>query len=311
MKRILALSLAGFCFLPLVARASICRPASPAEYLVFSRGDLQYESSDFQGLTGAGSKVTMKDFNIHRSPPASGCPSLIAGSDVSLVDGSIQGGGVHSGGHIRLRRVSVQGELKALGGVSSIDSNTTGSLKAQSSSVESLVSTSRFFVNQSRRFSEMPAKAYSSSSNNINFEAEPSGMSVFQISAERLAQNSIIRLRGSALSWIVINVLGSNASIRAQDIRLEGGIGFGRVLFNFVNATDLDITASGEIHYGIPATILAPLAATQFWNGLISGGLYIGSLCGNGQVNPGVFSGWLTEANVDAPVPALRCQYCK
>lgn len=290
-----------------LAHASPCgNPLDPTQYLVFSRGDILYAKSDFQGMTGTGQNISLQHFEMGLPGSPSNCTQIVAGQNVTISAGSVLGG-IESGGLVKLRNVNVRGKVKAARGVNLVNSPVR-SEKVQTQAVKSVLNLGQFYLNQSAYFASQPdTSTYIPGRGRIEFPASPYGVTYISIRAEELAKFTVLHFSGTPDSTLIINVRGASAAIARTDIQLLG-IPLGRVLMNFPEAVKLDITASGSSQFGIPATILAPYAATGFWNGLISGGLYVGSLCGDGQINSSYFGGWVlpTQPGPGAP-PGLNC----
>lgn len=307
MKNTLIIFVLALSFQPAISQA--CATAA-TDYLVYSRGDIQYQNSDFQGITGAGGNIQLQSFEVRNSVVNLQCATLIGGGWISVTDAGIENGGIDGGSDIYLERVHVKGTVNAYGKITTKNSNVKQKKNnVASHAVAGLNPTSYFFLQSSANFSQWPTTHTAKDLNSIG-HVQYAGVSgqyaVYNQTTAEFEKGRLLSLNGPKDSFIIINVRGPVARIDHQDIRLEGGIGFGQVLINFVDATTLHITKSGESSYGIPASILAPYAATTFVDGLITGGLYVGSLCGDGQVNPGKFFAWQPLTPL-AP-PPLKCQ---
>ncbi len=105
------------------------------------------------------------------------------------------------------------------------------------------------------------------------------GLNVFQVGATTLGSVWGINVTVPTGSTVLINVTGTTAQLQNMGINLSG-VSSQQVLFNFPTATSLAIQG-----VGVPGSILAPLAAVNFSNGVINGTLVAGSLTGGGQEN--------------------------
>jgi choice-of-anchor A domain-containing protein len=248
--------------------AQDCRVLTPADYLVFSEQDIQFNDSDFQGLTGAGRDAQFSGFLIRQSDPTV-CQALIVGRNGGMFSGSIEGS-VEAGSSFRQRDASVDGRVRqglALG------------------DVNALADAAEFFREQSAQLSSLRATKGPETIAEGLLLSDSHAISVFSLSAADFTSHSVVTIDGSPNQIVIVNLHGSSVSISGMDIELEGGIKPESVIFNFPETTDLTITASGSQEYGIPGTILAPAASTHFSNDRITGGLYVGNLEGDGQVN--------------------------
>jgi choice-of-anchor A domain-containing protein len=301
MKRFVLLS--AIAFYPFVSHATKCAEIKPQDYLVFSRGEISYGKSDFQGLTGAQGAFTFERFEV--GPVKSGsCPRLVTGGKTTLISGHVAGG-IETTGTLSLKKVSVAGRIAAEGTVKIQESSSHGRVK-QAPAAKNLAKAGEYFLDQSSRLARLaPTVKASLTDGVLEVAATPGAYSIASITSTELSSAKVIRLKGDDVSVLVINVSGTQASLENLDLQLTG-IQVGRVLLNFFEAQTLRVTASGSKELGIGATLLAPLASVTFWNGLVTGGLYVGSLCGDGQVNPGHFVGWLPEI-VAPPAPPIIC----
>lgn len=309
--------IAGLVCTTLFATQGMACVTAPTDYLVFSRGDILYSQSDFQGITGAGGNIQLSGFQVRNPVSEKQCPSLISAQSVQISDASVENGGIHAGGSIALSRVRVEGDLRAYGKVTTsetsyISKKTSGTELVAVSGVSTAAD---FFIKSSALFASWPATNTVEQVNTIGhvrYTGKSGAYTVYHQTNDEFSKGRLISLSGPADSYIVINISGAAGTITFQDLKLEGGIGLGHVIINFYQATLLTIQKSGDISYGIPASILAPYAATTFVDGLISGGLYVGSLCGNGQVNPGKFLAWQPIPVATPPplacVSPLKCQ---
>lgn len=264
----------------------------PTDFLVFSRGDISYENSDFQGITGAGGHTNFVNFLARNNVKELQCATLITAGNIVLHQGGVENGGIEAGGSVQLSKAHVDGKIYKKSAVAQFTAQNA----------------SNYFIQASSLLSTWPTthKATTTADGYTHFVGESAKYAVYNMTAAEFDMNSVLTFNGPADAYIIINVSGANISLSQKDMYLNGGIGFGHVLINFHQATNLTIQASGNYQYGIPASILAPYAMTNFFNGLISGGLYVGSLCGNGQINPGKFLAWPQVALAPAP-PPLAC----
>jgi choice-of-anchor A domain-containing protein len=81
----------------------------------------------------------------------------------------------------------------------------------------------------------------------------------------------------------VVNIHGTSATFTGFGQTFSGGIDQHGVLFNFVDATEINAYS-----YGFWGTVLAPSAHIHFSNGSWDGGIYARSLTGDarGHINP-------------------------
>lgn len=278
-------------------------PVQATDYLVFSTGSIQYSGSDFQGLTGALANVDLSHFQIqeHRTPHG---VNLIAGKNVSLRSGAFENGGIEAGGNLHIQNAFVNGPLTYGGKLSVSSASINGSQRqARVSDVTNLLPVAQFYLNQSLKLGDLPANSQSQNEGGeLLLNAAPTGVAVFSLDADSIRGLKSIFISAEPCTQVVINIHGQSAALQDFDIELVNGMTPNQVLFNFPDAYHLGLSAAGSQAYGIPGTVLAPQAETDFSNGRVTGGLYVGDLYGNGQVNSGAFD-WSLSGRCANPLP--------
>ena len=97
--------------------------------------------------------------------------------------------------------------------------------------------------------------------------------------------------------------IGVGSGTEALHIALAScGIGPGDVLLNLPDTTTMTLSGGNTVN------ILAPLAATDFSTGLVTGNLIVGDLQGGGQVNAGHFDHG--EPGLPVPEPGTLVLTC-
>ena len=265
-------------------RSQACNTIRPNDYLIFSGQDIRYSRSDFQGPSGALGNIELSSFLVNASGFAT-CSGLVAGQNISFRDGMIQGAGAAAGADFFMQRASVQGTVEYGGRLRRESAHAYQERASLSLDVRNLRAAWQFFLDQSASLSRKQANARARLAPQTLVFSSPLDEAVFDIPSWELARASVLRLSGSSSARFIINVRGPSASITEKAVTLAGGLRPGQIIFNFPEATSLKISASGNAKFGIPATILAPYADVDFTNGLVTGGVYVGNLRGNGQVN--------------------------
>ncbi|HEX8705299.1 MAG TPA: choice-of-anchor A family protein, partial [Myxococcaceae bacterium] len=104
-------------------------------------------------------------------------------------------------------------------------------------------------------------------------------LNVFEVRASDFKNAQGRNISAPAGSFVVVNIRGTALSFNGG-VSFSGGITPQRVLYNFVEATNLD--ARG---FGLQGTVLAPYAHVTLNDGSWSGGIYAVSLHGNATGN--------------------------
>ena len=108
-------------------------------------------------------------------------------------------------------------------------------------------------------------------------------LNVFRVDASVWATTKYLSIHAPAGAMVVVNVIGATATFAGFSTNFGGGIDQTGVLFNFVGTTSITVS-----NHGFFGTVLAPSAHINFTNGSFDGGIYAGSMSGNGEghINP-------------------------
>ncbi len=145
--------------------------------------------------------------------------------------------------------------------------------------------------------------AATSANNAITFNAKPnsSGTAVFDIKSSFLTQNSTVTMNLDGATSVIINVTVDGCASATCAFSLPNSLNFNdptgyadRVLWNFVNATDLTF----QNEFG--GSVLAPLAAVTN-DGPIDGTLVADNYSGNGELHSYSYTGTLPDGTVAPP----------
>lgn len=299
------------------------------DYSVFSKTNIEYVRSDFEGLVGAGGNIYVEDFAFVSGRAHSG---VLVGESFSHLRGSIDGnveagksfilGSAEMFGKIIAPEVvldysSVKGQIRAnsLGITRGYSGNRTSyySSVRRMSNGESEQRYSKLrdqFQQLSIQLDDISEKCRDLESQRVKplngrliLKGAP-GMNVFSVKGTDLRDVWQIELNIPSHSTAIINVSGESISLDKMNIKLNGTDPH-KVLWNFYEAESLNIRYSGssEIYHGrgvgMPGTFMAPYAHVTFQESLITGSLLVKSLSGvepqlsGGQVNDALFNGQL------------------
>ena len=297
------------------------------DFTVFSKGDINYAKSDFEGLVGAGGSVRVQNFLFKRA--SSGENGLLVGNVFIHEMGSIVAETLKVGVRVdltkvditkkrtnlivpkaRLENVDLRGSVIATD-ITSITSNIQNEIGINSDDVRNL-----------QNFLDAEFRFVSSSMDNLSSEclrvggraplriydqliikATVPGRNVFFLSEKDLSEVNQITLSAVPNANIIINSDAQFISLRKVGMRIEGDLQVERVLWNFAQASEVVLESTGSAKMidgrpiGIPGTVLAPHANVKFLNGALTGSMWVKSLEGvdrnqnGGQVNYRRYSG--------------------
>ncbi|MDY7227114.1 choice-of-anchor A family protein [Hyalangium rubrum] len=249
-----------------VGPCSTCIDVHLGDYNLFLLEDYS-GGVDVQGKVAAGGNISMTNFAVGASLPASDTANvLVAGGNLTLANGSIWGnawyGGTYSANQgVTPRRGPVQ-------------KGTPINFAARFAELRGLTA----------QLAALPVNGTTKreSWGGIFLTGTHAQTNVFTLNASALNGAALMNITAPAGSLAIINIYGSSATFRNFGIQRNGGIDQHGILFNFVDTTS--ITASS---FGFWGTVLAPHARVNFNNGSWDGGIYAISLTGNaeGHVN--------------------------
>jgi len=265
------------------------------QFNAYILGDMSAYNSDVQGTLAVGGNLTLNNYGIGQSLTSSqnGSDSVIAGGAMSITNARIYYGNAVSG---------IQSSLDNTVGFYNdpYTNNTYGSYRT--GSPIDFASINQDLINTSAIWGGVATNGTSVTENswgNLTLSGSNTGVNIFDLTAQELASASSFWLDIPDNAFALINVAGANVSmsnfgffrtVNGQRVQVADG-GLDRfltqtVLFNLFSATSLTMDA-----VGIEGSLLAPLAATTFYNGQINGNLIVGSLnapptgYNTGQVN--------------------------
>jgi len=268
----------------------------------FILGDMNASQSDIEGRLAVGGDLTLNDYAIGLQLDNSwnNRDTLVVGGKINYNKGRIYHGNARSGGAENIAHVGFYTNDPSISSGQYISGNPLNfkniekNLKDKSTAWGDLTTTGIVSNN---------------SYGNLELHGLLNGLNVFDLTASDLQSASSFWLDIPEKASALINIMGSSITLnnfgffrtvngKRQQIAdnkpssADEPNGFRynpnlsqTVLLNLVNATQLTMDA-----IGIKASILAPLAATTFYNGQVNGNLIVASLQGkigekSGQIN--------------------------
>ncbi len=284
--------------LNLVIKPCTASPLGPAEiFNVYSLSGITYSESRFEGITGAAGNINLENFSIADQIGSFRDYVLYAGGNVNFSSGSNFFGGIEAGGDVNIDHIYVQGSISSGGNVVGSDGTIEGSVNAQSNaSIQPTMyvdggtnqgvpytstvdhnSIRNALLNASTDYASQSATSgYTMPFGEIVLEGT-SGLNIFDITASDIDTAWGIEFNGPSDATFVLNISGIDVNIESMGFDLQGGASMDQILYNAFEATRLEMA-----YIGLPGTVLAPLADTNFLDGVVLGSLYVGDLSGLG-----------------------------
>lgn len=273
---------------PSFSFAQICYTPRLQDFSAYATGSMDVRNSDHEGLSGAGRDLFAEHFLFEGRREQ--CQALSVAGLLDFRDGTA--GESIEAGEARLTRVNLR-----RGRSESVRPGLYRSSKAPKGRIQFLnvdhAALERELISASRQMGDWPATLTPQIRGSVLTIQLGSGTGVASLSAVELKPGTTLVLKGVPQNFVVLNIRGSRVVLDGLNVILEGGIHASRIRWNFVDATSLFIVRTHDPVFGIPGVLMAPHANTQFYEGLITGSLWVKNLvydpdCGfrnSGQIN--------------------------
>lgn len=246
----------------LACSGSGCFEVRLNDYNLFLLGDYT-GGHDVTGKVAAGGDISMTDFAVGSMLLATDTANtLVAGGNLTLSQGGVWGdtfyGGTYSG----------DGTVTYYRGT--LAQGTPIDFAARFTELRGL----------SAQLASLPVNGTTTreSWGGVMLQGTDPDVNVFQVEASTFNGATLLSINAPAGSLVVVNMTGTSATLTGFGNEFRGGINKNGVLYNFVEATQLNVEG-----YGVWGTVLAPYADVTFNNGSWDGGLYARSLTGNAE----------------------------
>ncbi|MEQ9667568.1 PEP-CTERM sorting domain-containing protein [Coleofasciculus sp. G2-EDA-02] len=250
--------------LSIPAQAALIGPAEG--FNVFAFDDIDLYNVDAHGRIAVGGDAKLTNFGTASELPANGAgDTLVVGGDLNYTNGQVYVGDVVVGGN-----------------VISAPSIPNGTLK--SGTPINFAQAEQFYKNYSAQLGNLTTNGtVQNNFGTLNLSGSSSGLNVFELDASVFASANGLNISFNPNSTVLVNVTGNPFNLTSGfQMNLNGnpnGAGANRVLFNFVDATQLKSTG-----FSWQGSVLAPLAEyNEFSNGHINGQMIARSITGNGE----------------------------
>ncbi len=260
---------------------------------VFSRGGIEASASDYNGLTLSGRGVSFANFLIAQPQERAALPSSMRNCPALTVAGPI---GFHSG--------RVEGVMGA-DSIAASRAHTGARSSHDRRSFEPMARFEMWAADTSKKFAEAARTPVRAQQGYLVIDRRYGhGDGNYSTDTTQLAQTRVVKIFGNAGQKTILTIYGNNVVLENMAFELEGGLRPQDVLLNLPMASSLRMARAGSGAFGIPASILAPYAAADLRDLAITGQVFVGSLCGNGQINEGLFAHWPQEGQTPTLPPA-------
>lgn len=311
MKTLIALSLVG----------------QITDYTVFSKANIEYARSDFEGLVGAGGDIVVEDFSfvnatnngviavnsLKQSRGFIGSTPVVTGKTIQI--NNLKANGALSSCEVYLDNTAIYGDiranyLKVTTGYMGYETSSYGAWKKisrglcvqkQTSLQNDMISLGIDLDSLSFKCNELKAEITEIVNGKLILKGDKA-QNVFSVDGSLMAMVNEIIFQIPKESTAIINVSGDSVVFERLGVKLNSADPK-KIIWNIFEASHLRIRNAGGTDkvngraVGMPGTFMAPNADTIFNEALITGSLWVKNLDGNesglngGQVNDSLFNG--------------------
>ena len=283
------------------------------QFNAFIFNNFKGNASDVEGRLAVGGNLNINNFAIGERLTDSnyGRDDLIVGGDLTFTNGRILNGNARSGGAYN-HGVDVANPFGTLGYYTGADynaSNVNGEYRA--GNPLDFTAVKNDLLSKSSAWGALAATGSAGQPvdlngyaqlNNLSLVGSSTDVNIFTLTAEQLSNANKFSLDIPLTSWALINVTGNSLITLDNFAFFRGGVQiqdensdplYGpvvahgstsiyseRVLFNFVDATDITLR-----DIGFKGSILAPKANVTFYDGHLNGNLIAASFTGDNVGN--------------------------
>lgn len=270
------------------ASAESCFSPRLENFAAYAIGSMDVRNSDHEGLSGAGRDLYAEHFLFEGRKEQ--CQALSVGGLLDFRDGTA--GDTVEATQVQLTRVNL-----LRGQSESIRPGVYRSTKARRTRINFLNVDHRLLtqdlLSASQQMGAWAPNLTPKVDGSVLTVELGTGTGVVSLAASDFKKGATLVLKGSPRNHLVLNIRGSRVVLDGLNVVLEGGLRPSQIRWNFVEASTLFIVRTHDPALGIPGILMAPFADTQFYEGLITGSLWVKNLiydpnCGfkhSGQIN--------------------------
>lgn len=256
---------------------------------LFSLGNFSASGSDVEGAVLVKGNFTASSYSVNKKDKdAFGSYSLVVGGNMNYSSAALNNGSYYVGGKATLTSVGTDKNTKS----STVNPANFNAMAANVKKVSTALTNATETGRSSVQYGGMTLTGTNKS------------VEVFDITGSALSSVNYFNLNNlKAGSTLIFNISGKNAiGFNQNGVGLNGFDKY-NVLFNFYEATNLNLQ-----NVGVYGSILAPLATVTGNGGVVNGQVIVGNWLSNVQINA---SNYFSATNVPgyslalAPVPEL------
>ncbi|GEM_PF-5598358 len=266
------------------------------DFRVYAVSSVTAMNSDYQGSLGSGDSIELTNFLIEKDS-SNPCISLSAQKNLYFEKGK-SAGAVEAKDTAHLNQAHIAGETSSnniIANSSYLQKKVTyyDALQRENSTLGKKERLDQPFETQinhlsiknelydlSKKLKQEPNQINISQCNelkNLNLNINKNHY-IFSLNSSLLETCQLVVLKGNKNHSVTFNISGRNAQLVGFNVRLLGNIRYDSISWNFHESETLFISNTANGTYGIPGFVYAPLAQTEFYEGLITGGLYVNSI---------------------------------
>lgn len=266
-------------------------------YNAYTSGAFTSSGSDTEGKIAAGGAVSLSSYEV--AAKNSGGNALVAGGALSFSNGTIHGNSI-SGGAATYSGAGVTGTVSAGGAIGGsqapyLSKTTYTGLPLNFGQISADLASASSYLNSNAAQSQGSIGSWVKNGT-LTLTSTAKGVVFFDLAASNLVGINGLVFNVDPTATVIINLTGQTGG-------QFGGFGMqgdqtGQTLFNFVDATSLNISGLGFM-----GSILAPNADLTANNGQFNGSVMAKSYTGGAQLNWKGFSGILPTVSA-VPEPS-------
>lgn len=236
------------------------------DFNAFIFNDLNVFTSDIEGRVAVGGDATLYAYGIgDKLPNSNGTrDDLIVEGDIAYTYGQVFNGNLVYGGNAVLESIGIpNGE----------DRQETGVVDFAAAQADLAAKSAAWGLEGANGLTHY---RYTT----LRLRGNHPDLDIFTVTPGQLAASKTIRITAPAGATVLINVPGPAASILNAGIQIDGGIDASRILWNFPDATDVELAGVNFL-----GNVLAPNASINFNNGQATGTFIANNFTGNGELH--------------------------